>query len=124
MLDSRYKNLGIKKLEFMLKESQEAFQTLTSAFYKCKWSKSEKEAIDKVLGILDFRIDRIKAAITKKGFEKIKKNDEVLQRQINAIQVLNDLFKKEILPLTTEQIEAITIATDSLLTDIDKRRTL
>ena len=67
-MDNRYKGLGKENLEVMLNITKEAFNMLTTVIYQCKWSKEEEKVLLNAQRILDYRTDKLKAAICEKGY--------------------------------------------------------
>lgn len=79
-MDNRYKKCSENELKFMLLETKEAFNALTTAIYNGKYSHDEMDILLKAERILDFRHDRILAALNDIGFKKadideVNKND-------------------------------------------------
>ena len=67
-MDNRYKGLSKENLEVMLRITQEAFNMIITAIFRCKWSKEEEKVLLNAQRILDYRTDRIKQALGEKGF--------------------------------------------------------
>ncbi len=69
-MDNRYKKCSEAELRFMLFETKEAFNALSTVISNGKYSHDEIDILMKAERILDFRHDRILAALNDIGFKK------------------------------------------------------